>query len=345
MNIDDQLFYICLIAFVTFIVWRVKNNPLTQIHQAVIDGDIDLVRQCLENSVNADFSRGGGFSLLYLATGYNHIEVAELLISYGADVNQGLNEEYGMNPLLEATICNHSKLAKMLMSNGARSGLHLAALQGDVYIVRSFLEQQIFSINSIRNSGLTPLHLAVMGGHRQVIELLLNSGATIDFFTTAGETPLYQAIKFNRLELTNLLIDRGADPNHILALHLAVRQNYPDLVRLLITKSVDVNYQRTSVNTPLHTAAEQGFREIAEILLANGAQVNIKSKVEGKTPLHYASQKDFLNVVELLVNNNAKINMTDNFLRTPLDYAVHYNNFDTVDFLKQNGGVECVSLN
>jgi ankyrin repeat protein len=173
MNIDAQFFYICLIPFIIFVVWRVRTNPFAQVHQAVIDGNIDLVKQCLENSINTDFRRGGGFSLLYLATGYNHIEIAELLISYGSDINQGLNEEYGMNPLLEATICNHSKLVKILVSNGARSGLHLAALQGDVHIVRSFLEQQIFPINSVRNQGMTSLHLAAMGGHRQVVELLL----------------------------------------------------------------------------------------------------------------------------------------------------------------------------
>lgn len=61
-----------------------------------------------------------------------------MLISYGADVNQGLNEEYGRNPLLGAAIGNYSKFVKLLVDSGAKTGIHLAALQGDIDLVTTF---------------------------------------------------------------------------------------------------------------------------------------------------------------------------------------------------------------
>ena len=41
--------------------------------------------------------------------------------------------------------------------------------------------------------------------------------------------------------------------------------------------------------TPLHLAASWGHKEIAELLIANGAYVNAKDK-EGKTPLYHAAR-------------------------------------------------------
>lgn len=92
-----------------------------------------------------------------------------MLISYGADVNQGLNEEYGRNPLLGAAIGNYSKFVKLLVDSGAKTGIHLAALQGDIDLVTTFLEQQKFSINSNRNQGMHPISLAAMGGHLKIV--------------------------------------------------------------------------------------------------------------------------------------------------------------------------------
>jgi ankyrin repeat protein len=339
MNIGTQFFYIWLVGFIAFVVWRIKTNPIAQIHEAVLDGNINLVRQCLEKGVNVDFRQNAGISPLCVAAMKNQPEIAELLISYGADVNQGLNEEHGVNPLLAATIGNYSELADMLVSKGAKSGLHLAALRGDIDAVKSFLEQQIFLINSTRNRGMTPLHLAAIGGHRQVVELLLTSSATIDFFTSASQTPLYQAAKFNQLEVVDLLIDRGADPNLALALYVATKQNYPELVKLLIAKGVDINYQSGATDTPLHTAAKLGLIEIVQVLLSNGAKANIKNKYEGSTPLHKASGEGHLQVVKLLVDNGAEVNSINNFLRTPLDYAINYKHKEVIEWLKHKDAV------
>jgi ankyrin repeat protein len=307
MNINTAYIYIWLIGFIAFIIWRVLTNPIAQIHQAILDGNIDLVRQCLRKGGEADYRQNRAVSPLCLAVAENHIEIAGLLISYGVDLNQGLNEEDGVNPLLIAAISNHSELVEMLLNCGAIKGLHLAALQGEIDTVRIFLDQQIFQINSKRNRGMTPLHLAAIGGHRDIVELLLDNGASIDFFTLVSKTPLYQAIKFNRIEVVNLLIDRGADSNYIFALHVATEQKYPDMVKLLISKGVDINYQNEFADTSLHNAAKGGFLEIAKILIHNGAKVNISSGLSG----------------------------------TPLDYAVYHKKFDMIDFLKQNGGVEC----
>jgi ankyrin repeat protein len=335
---EIQYIYILLAAFLCFVMWQVLTNPLAQIHNAASTGNINLVRKCLEKGIDADLQSGNGVTPLYLAATWNHREIAELLIYYGADINQGLNHEYGRNPLLGAAIANHSELMKLLIDNGAKSGLHMAALDGDIDAVRTFLELQIFTINSNRNQGMLPLHLAAREGHRAVTELLLDSGADINCLKTSSDPPLSQAIKFNRIEVVKLLIDRGADLNFAYALHVATSQNYLEIVKLLIDRGVDINYQGDRKRTPLHIAASEGLVEIAQFLIANGAQVNAKSKFDASTPLHHAAENGFIEVAELLLANGAEIDPHGgSHSCTPLFYASQEGHLLMVSLLIRNG--------
>ena len=75
---------------------------------------------------------------------------------------------------------------------------------------------------------------------------------------------------------------------------------------------------------PLHLAVVKGNKEIAQMLLNHGAQIDGKAKNKDEaTPLHWAAffgQKD---MVSLLINAGAPINMLDSNHATPLDAAVY----------------------
>lgn len=141
MSIKVQFFYIWLIAFVIFILWRARTNPISQIHRAVLDGNLERVRYCLEKGVNADICQNGGITPLCLASAQGYREIAELLIAHGADIDQGLTQEDGVNPLLGAAIGNHSEVVESLLAHNAKTGLHFVVLQGNINAVRTFLEQ------------------------------------------------------------------------------------------------------------------------------------------------------------------------------------------------------------
>jgi ankyrin repeat protein len=335
---EVQFFYVFLVAFIIFIGWQVSTNPISRIEDGVLENNINLVRKCLEKGVEVDLQSSHRVTLLYLAVTRNHKEIAELLISHGADVNKGLNEEYGYNPLLAAAIDNHSELVKMLVDNGAKIGIHMAALQGNIDAVTTFLERQTFPINSNRNGGKRPISLAARGGYLKIVELLLDNGAILDFLHPS-ETPLYQAVDFNHLEVVDLLIDRGADPNHDCALHVATRCNYLEMVKRLIARGVDINYQDNNFkSTPLHISASRGLLDIAELLIINGAQVNVESKYDSRTPLHDAAENGCVEVAELLLANGAKINAHGGSAAgTPLLYAAQKGHLLMVELLICNG--------
>lgn len=127
---------------------------------------------------------------------------------------------------------------------------------------------------------------AAQGGDLAAVLDLLGHGTSPDAPDRHGFTALARAAQYDRLDLTRLLLDAGADPNEPCKW---------GLTPLMIVKSVDV----------------------AEALLAAGAEVNAvtqfnRSGMEpAKTALMKAAQSGRLAIVELLLAHGADIEMRD----------------------------------
>ena len=86
--------------------------------------------------------------------------------------------------------------------------------------------------------------------------------------------------------------------------------------------------------TPLCHATSWCHNEVAELLIAKGADVNAKND-NGVTPSHLAAQKGHNEVVELLIVKGADVNAKTESGGTPLDYAI---DDETANLLRKHGG-------
>ncbi len=169
--------------------------------------------------------------------------------------------------------------------------------------------------------------------------------------------------KGGSIDLAKWLLSQGADANvrNATCLELAVRSGGVDLVRLLIAHGAKVN------NTPrrnddytnphvLHVAAAKGYKEICEILINAGADVNYQSYNRGMwggevgpSALYFAAKYGHTAVCQVLIRAGAKVNsrMYDEYDYpgyTPLDGAKRNGHTDLVQLLREAGGIEAQKL-
>ena len=99
-------------------------------------------------------------------------------------------------------------------------------------------------------------------------------------------------------------------------LHLAAYQGDVSAVVQLLDRGVDVNSRARGLDgsdvnfTPLIAASENGHLEVAEALIARGADVNARS-TDGQTALHASAFNQHPKTVELLARSGTAIEVRE----------------------------------
>ena len=122
-------------------------------------------------------------------------------------------------------------------------------------------------------------------------------------------------------------------------LHCAARAGNKEVAQFLLAKGADVNALEMGNGTPLLFAAMENHKDVVELLLAHGARVNLKTD-DGWTPLHYAAQQGYYDIVELLLAKGADVNAKTNNGWTPLGAAESQHRDNVAQFLREHGGHE-----
>ena len=141
-------------------------------------------------------------------------------------------------------------------------------------------------------------------------------------------------------KIINILINNGAEavgnnkeiPS---AFHIIVTKNNMDLLLEFINKFPnDINHQDKMGWTPLHFCAQYNNITIAELLLQEGAKVNIID-CYGNNPLWYAvfNANDDYCLVKLLVKYGADALSKNNAMRSPLDFAKQIKDMEMINIL------------
>ena len=110
------------------------------------------------------------------------------------------------------------------------------------------------------------------------------------------------------------------------SIHEAVATGNIEIVRLYLSAGVDVNLEGSfdsyKGKTLLGVAASNGYKEIAELLINNGADVEGSQGPLKWSPLHFAVWREHEELVDLLISKKADVNSVDVNGNTALHYAV-----------------------
>ena len=277
----------------------------TPIYYAIENVHLKMINLLLTNKASVKDNP----ELLNTAVKKNCIEIIEILLQHGADINA--SDKYGITALHctasdkcvdEYTDANNinEDIAKLLLSRGANvnaqtnSGktiLDSAIYDGNVKVVELLLEYNV-DVNSTYKNDRTPLHLCAEEGDEVISKMLLNNGANINAKQKDGTT----------------------------ALHIATQYGHEELVELLLKCGARIDSKTKKGTTPLHIAAETGYLEIVELLLKFGADIDAKNE-HGETALHIASTEEYTDIVIALLDHGSDVTITTEYSYTALDIA------------------------
>jgi ankyrin repeat protein len=235
--------------------------------------------------------------------------------------------------LLEAIrLGNHADIDSLLQEGATpnaklpdgTSALMEAAVADDAGVLRTLLDRGA-DINAKNQAGATALMWAA--GDYDKTRLLLDRGAVLSASSDSGRTALMIAAGGGHAtEIAQLLVEKGADARYAhdgyTVLMEAAEQGDRELVDLLLKQGANVKSTNRVGWTALHNGAMNGNTGIVADLIIGGADANARENFHGTTPLHWAAASGNAEVVKLLLAHGADPNVKETFTgATPLMWA------------------------
>jgi ankyrin repeat protein len=138
---------------------------------------------------------------------------------------------------------------------------------------------------------------------------------------------IYYSIKENNLKELDKILKGKKEIFAIrpylqsLLLHASFENNI-QIVEYLIKKGFDVNEKDYNGYAPIHACAENNYADLAELLLKNGANPDLKDNFGNtslmKAILHWDKNLD---VIKVLIDNNSNLDEKNNFGDSPRSLA------------------------
>ena len=158
----------------------VRFNKIEVVRNMLSNGDVERVNVKLYNN------HGSRHTLLNTAIEFDYVDMVELLLQYGANVNT--LDHIGYSPL-HVALRRHTPqscpaIVLLLLKYGAN------------------IETRV-----LERIEATPLCIAVMENDAEITRILLQHGADVDAATINGNTPLMNAVRLGHTEIFHILLE------------------------------------------------------------------------------------------------------------------------------------------
>ena len=259
---------------------KTYRSELTPLHQAARMGYIDLAEVLLDagTDINAQTQNSNHSTPIHWACRYGKPEMVKFLIRRGANVQAVAGGEG--NTTLDLALCTED---------------------GNYYTIHRYLHGSVR--DALESSLWSEYQEPTAEDREEMVRSLVAAGVDIntrpienlDIDCIMPKLPLHIAAEKHRRATCELLLELGGDPNvrtirfQRTPLHLT---NSSAVIEVLIEAGGDVNARNISGRTPLHSLAEiwPGRREgtkALKMMLAAGCSPHVVDN-QGNNPLHVA---------------------------------------------------------
>ena len=335
------------------------GNAETDIFQAAREGNIDAATRLLKADPSLiNHTNQYQQTPLRLAVTQHQTNMTGFLKSHGAIWDAGSAVLADRTNELEKILKQDPQAAGMKIFG--KGLLHIAAANNNLNTAQLLVAADA-DVNTVDNSGVSPLGYALIKHHKDIEEFLRQHGAKANVFDAVYADDLNTlatllkqdkslanasirehlsavsvAVAAGRTNILRALLKYGASVSNDHT-ELAAYYNQPGCLALLIRAGAKLDTIDRNGFAPLHWAAISGSTEAAELLLKhkvdiNQAMVEVDVRQErmmgpdwgtiaGDTPLHFAALCGETNMVALLLKSGADVNAANSAKMTPLDLA------------------------
>jgi len=206
-----------------------------------------------------------------------------------------------------------NRILMAVVINNLDQNPHYAKRNGRNVLTQDLIDKIASYRNTLNNNLNEVLGLPITPGFAQAIVRLLNCGADINTMSdTRHLSPLTVAIFIQDTAWVELLLARGAQADLAsskgeTALMLAAQIGNHNIAELLIAYGANTNACSTQKKlTPLILAAEYGHYAVAQLLLSYGANVHAQAE-NGATPLSIAHENSDADLEQLLMQYGTNV--------------------------------------
>jgi ankyrin repeat protein len=322
------------------------------LHTAIQEGAWQCVQELLRFKSDANHECPGGTPLMF-AVKAKRLDMVQLLVEHGADVNKRHDEQKATALQMAVSQEGGRAMVEWLVNKGAdvnlrtpgSSPLFGACLEGDVDMVRLLLDKGA-KVNDVC-SLWTPLHGAYKSA--AVTRLLLEAGASVDEVVAGSErSPLFLAAEWGQTDVVAVLVEHHADVNlpyrpaddddmlsGFTPLLAALNAGHGDTARVLLEAGADTSIKPAS---GIHPVLYMDTTDLLRMVLEFQPDLGLTDR-DGDTALNAALERDTVRLADmkLLVHAGSNVDTTNTAGWTPLHKAIDKDKLDIARFLLKRG--------
>ena len=219
--------------------------------EAIYEGNEQIVEALISNGAEVNFQYSDGYFPIHKAVINNQLTIVDILLRKGANIEAEC-ETFSETPICYAIRSGSTEMVETLLRNGAKID------------------------RANRRTGIYPIENAILCNNKEILEILLKTKLNLN--QSLFKTLLHETVFGGNVELVEMLIDYG----------LEVNSHFSRTGGTLIHFAI--NHIQNGFSA-LHVAVKREQHSIIEILLKNGAKVDLRNG-DNRTSLHMAIRLD-----------------------------------------------------
>ena len=303
-----------------------RTHSYDNLHSAMENGSVQEIQTLIDQYADVNELDKDGRSPLVHAASHNRApKILQALIDAKADPNLRSDDAPATPPEVWAEMLQCGKTCAGFVCGQIRSPLTCATLQESATNVKILIDAKadVNYLNVDEDKSSTVLLLAVEMGSLNIVKLLVEAKAILDVSNQDNYSVLDIAERKGHQRIVKLLRDANAPRGMRSRMQQSCIHGRADEVKSLLDAGYPLHLQHPYSEYPLVLAVEHGRTDIAQMLIAAGAEVNVPN-----TSLLLTSIKqNNIALVHSLVAAHADVNVWDR-VQCPLIYSIEKGDTD-----------------